>query len=255
MKRLRTVGVLWAIAVVAMVLGTISPAQGDITLVPSGTDRVFDGTTRVTGPLLLSNGSAAAPSAGWYADADGSGTGFFRSSANVTAVSSNGTSVWLWGTTGNFLPTTNNANDLGGSSNNVRDFFLAKSMQGGSTKTLTESAATGFVTVAVANSTGVAGRVAYTIRASDATNTQAVTGELFFSCVATAAGVVTCGSISDQHTQNPVSSGTLTNTMTNTTAANAVTLLANSVSSLTQTTLRIDYRVELFGTNGAVTGL
>ena len=42
------------------------------------------------------------------------------------------------------------------------------------------------MSIGVANSTAIAGKVVYTIRASDATDTQGLSGELFFSCVATA---------------------------------------------------------------------
>jgi hypothetical protein len=120
---------------------------------------------------------------------------------------------------------------------------------GGSVKTLTESSATAYVALNVPNSDGCAGKIVYTVFAKDATNTQIVSGELFFSAVANSTGTVTAATLSDQHNLNPVSSGTLTNTMTQTTAANTLTLNANAVSSLTQTTLEIRYRVESQGGN------
>lgn len=132
---------------------------------------------------------------------------------------------------------------------------LVPVMIGAGVKTLTESAATGFVSLSVATSEVTAGHVDYTIIAKDATNTQAVTGQLFFSAVANSSGVVTAAGLSDQHVQNPVSAGTLTNTMTQTTAANLLTLLANAVSSLTQTTLQIRYRVVLSSGTATVTAL
>jgi hypothetical protein len=120
---------------------------------------------------------------------------------------------------------------------------------GGSVKTLTESSATAYVALNVPNSDGCAGKIVYTVFAKDAANTQQVSGELFFSAVANSTGTVTAATLSDQHNLNPVSSGTLTNTMTQTTAANTLTLNANAVSSLTQTTLEIRYRVESQGGN------
>lgn len=120
---------------------------------------------------------------------------------------------------------------------------------GGSVKTLTESSATAFVALNVPNSDGCAGKVVYTVFAKDATNTQIVSGELFFSAVANSTGTVTAATLSDQHNLNPVSSGTLTNAMTSSTAANTLTLSSNAVSSLTQTTLEIRYRVESQGGN------
>jgi hypothetical protein len=125
------------------------------------------------------------------------------------------------------------------------------SEQGSASKTLTESSATAFVVITVANSSACAGRVDYTVFAADATNTQAKSGELFFATVANSSGTVTKATISDVNTLNPVSSGTLTNTMTDTTGANTYTLLANAVSSLTQTTLNIKYLVHI--TSGTCT--
>ena len=126
------------------------------------------------------------------------------------------------------------------------------SVRGGATKTLTESSATAFVALTLANSETVAGRVVYTIIAKDATNTQGLSGELFFSAAADSSGTVTAATLSDQHNQNPCTSGTLTNTMDQTTGANTLTLRANAVSSLTQTTLEIRYRVELLAGTAAV---
>jgi hypothetical protein len=208
----------------------------------------------LTGTLLLPDGSTGAPSIAWAADADGSGTGFYRGAANNIYVVGNGTASMRLNA-GGILPVTTNAIDLGTSLLQWRTLYLSGSLQGGSTKTLAETSATGFVTITVPNSGGCAGKVAYTVFAADATNTQIKSGELHFSAVANSSGTVTAASVSDVNTLNPVSSGTLTNTMTSTTAANATTLLANATSSLTQTTLEIRYRVELHGGTCTVTGL
>lgn len=127
-------------------------------------------------------------------------------------------------------------------------------LQGGAVKTLTESAATEFVYVTIPSSGAVSGRVVYTVFAKDASNTQAKSGELFLSAVANSSGTVTAATLSDVNTQNPCSSGTLTNTMTQDVAtANTIKLSANAVSSLTQTTLEVRYRVELSGGTATVT--
>jgi hypothetical protein len=165
-----------------------------------------------------------------------------------------GTTKFIASATG-FLPQTTNAVDLGQTNLLFRTAFLGTSLQGSSTKTLTETSATGFVTITVPNSGGCAGYVDYTVFAADATNTQLVSGQLFFSAAANSSGTVTAAAVSDQHALNPVTSGTLTNAMTSTTAANATTLLANATSSLTQTTLEIRYRVMLQGGTCTVTGL
>jgi hypothetical protein len=150
-----------------------------------------------------------------------------------------------------------NTIDLGSTTlgQTFRHAYIATSIQGGAVKTLTETSATGFVTITVPNSGGCAGYVDYTVFAADATNTQLKSGQLYFSAAATSGGTVTAATISDVNTLNPVTSGTLSNTMTQTTGANLITLLANATSSLTQTTLEIRYRVMLQGGTCTVTGL
>jgi hypothetical protein len=167
-----------------------------------------------------------------------------------------GNSKWTISTNSHILPaSTNNTLDIGDSTHLVRSAYVGTSLQGSSTKTLAETSATGFVTITVPNSGGCAGYVDYTVFAADATNTQLKSGQLYFSAAATSGGTVTAATISDVNTLNPVTSGTLTNTMTSTTAANATTILANATSSLTQTTLEIRYRVMLQGGACTVTGL
>jgi hypothetical protein len=171
-----------------------------------------------------------------------------------TTIAVAGSNKWLFSST-SLGPTGNNAQDLGTTANQVKSAYIATSIQGSQTKTLTETSATGFVTITVPSSGGCAGYVDYTVFAADATNTQLKSGQLYFSAAATSGGTVTAATISDVNTLNPVTSGTLTNTMTSTTAANATTLLANATSSLTQTTLEIRYRVMLQGGTCTVTGL
>jgi hypothetical protein len=185
------------------------------------------------------------------------GTGTQRSiviNGLQTTIAVAGSNKWLFSST-SLGPTGNNAQDLGTTANQVKSAYIATSIQGSQTKTLTETSATGFVTITVPSSGGCAGYVDYTVFAADATNTQQVSGQLFFSAAANSSGTVTAAAVSDQHTLNPVTSGTLTNTMTSTTAANATTLLANATSSLTQTTLEIRYRVMLQGGTCTITGL
>jgi hypothetical protein len=124
---------------------------------------------------------------------------------------------------------------------------------GAGSKTLTESVATGFVTISVASSEVTAGLIEYAVVAADATNTQAKSGQVFFSAAANSTGTVTAAALSDVNTLNPCTSGTLTNTMTQTTAANSITFLANAASSLTQTTLVVRYRVTLYSGTATVT--
>lgn len=126
-----------------------------------------------------------------------------------------------------------------------------------STKTLTESAATSFADITFANSTVIGGVADYTIEANDSTDFQALTGSVYFSGV-NKAGTTTCGIGLVGTEVTALSTGTLTNTMTCTTAAGKITLQSNAVSSLTQTTLRIVWKVRvnrIAGGNATITGL
>ena len=186
------------------------------------------------------------------------GTGLQRQIV-MNAASTNfqvaGTTKWQVNTTA-FVPGQNNSSDIGSTSSQmVRTMYLATSLQGSATKVLTESSATSFVSVSVANSSYCAGHVDYVVFAADASDAQSVTGQLFFSAVATSAGAVTAAGLSDQHNLNPTTTGTLTNAMTQTTGTNLLTLQANAASSLSQTTLKIDYRVMLSAGTCTVTGL
>jgi hypothetical protein len=178
--------------------------------------------------------------------------------SGLMAFYSNGNQQLQIGNTINALVNLIAANDLaptlGSPSGRWLNTYTAN-IQGSQTKTLTESSATGFVTITVASSEGAAGRIDYTILAKDATNTQLKSGQLFFSAAANSTGTVTAAAVSDVNTLNPCTSGTLTNTMDSTQAANATTIRANAASSLTQTTLEIRYRVVSLGGTFTVTPL
>lgn len=133
--------------------------------------------------------------------------------------------------------------------------------QGTQSKALTEASATAFVQVAVASGSNEGGLVHYTIKADDATDFQSRSGVLVFTVV-NKAGTETCslgrpdgGTTVDNTTDvAAVSAGTLTNTFTcDTTPANAINIAANATSSLTQTTLTIEYRVEILSGTATVT--
>jgi hypothetical protein len=229
-----------------------------------------NGVTAQTFRIFNTTDSATAPTNSEYAQFDWTtvtntftlstvktGTGTQRAmqiNTNSLTVQIAGASRWQLNNTA-LVPANDNTLDLGSTaSQRFRTAYIATSIQAGAVKTLPETTATGFVTLAIANSNGCAGKAVYTVFAADATNTQIVSGELFFSAVSTNAGAVTAA-ISDQHNLNPVTSGTLTNTMTNTTGTNLLTLLANATSSLTQTTLEVRYRIEMQGGICTVTGL
>lgn len=124
---------------------------------------------------------------------------------------------------------------------------------GAKTKTLTESSATGFVDIAVTAGQRISGEVIYEVYAADATDFQTITGRLRYAAVNK--GGTTTVTVSEVGTQTTaVSAGTLTATNTAAGTTNKITLSCNAVSSLTQTTLEIRYRLDSVSTN-AITPL
>jgi hypothetical protein len=127
-------------------------------------------------------------------------------------------------------------------------------------KTLTESSATTLIRIPVASGDGAGGQLFYTVFASDATNHQIRSGSITFAVV-NKAGTETCtvNGVDSSFTANPsetqdgsaagaMSSGTLTYAWSvDTAATNACDLKLNAVSSLTQTTLEIRYRLQNMG--------
>lgn len=132
-------------------------------------------------------------------------------------------------------------------------------------KTLTESSATAVVAIPVVSDQGTGGTLKYTVFASDGTNQQGRSGEVRFAAVAegttttcavfgvdiTATGIAGPTANPDQTEDGSgtgaITSGTLTYGWTKTQGSNLCTLNLNAVSSLTQTTLQIQYRVDLVG--------
>ena len=122
---------------------------------------------------------------------------------------------------------------------------------GGALKTLTESAATSVVRIPVAALEGTGGKLTYRVKAADATDVQIREGEIKFAVV-NKAGTETCtlsgASEAADGSVVAASVGTLTYGITcDTTPANAVDIQFNAVSSLTQTTLNIQYFITLTG--------
>ncbi len=121
----------------------------------------------------------------------------------------------------------------------------------GGTVTLTESSATPVLDVAVASGTVAGGTVWYTIRANDATDFQALRGQVQWSAV-NKGGTLTAAIVLVGSEILAASAGTLTNTATITTGTNLITINLNAVSSLTQTTLYAYVSAQVDGT-GTVT--
>lgn len=119
---------------------------------------------------------------------------------------------------------------------------------------LTESTATAFVRVNVPSGTVAGGSIIYTIQADDATNYQSLTGRILWDAV-NKAGTTTVVYTDTQNGTGACSSGTLTNTTTAVDSGSGnVDFKLNAVSSLTQTTLRVNCQVfKNFGT-GSISG-
>jgi hypothetical protein len=131
---------------------------------------------------------------------------------------------------------------------------------GKATKTLTESSATTVIRIPVASGAATGGKLIYTVFASDSTDHQIRTGTVSYAVV-NKGGTETCAvnGVDGSFTANPaetqdgsgagaMSTGTLTYAWSvDTAATNACDLKLNAVSSLTQTTLQIRYRVDNVG--------
>lgn len=81
-----------------------------------------------TGPVLLSNGTAAAPSLGFSSDSDGSGTGIFRSAANSIGFTTNGVERWVINASGSFNCATDGGCDIGNGLADPRDLSLKRNL-------------------------------------------------------------------------------------------------------------------------------
>ena len=113
---------------------------------------------------------------------------------------------------------------------------------GNSSKTLTESSATGFLEIAVASGAVASAEIDYEVEATDTTDHQVLSGTLRVNGV-NKAGTVTANIAEVGSQLSTLSTGTLTVTNTVTAGTGKFTVNANAVSSLTQTTLRIKYLV------------
>jgi hypothetical protein len=115
------------------------------------------------------------------------------------------------------------------------------------TKALTDATATTFVRVAVPSNGRQGGIVEYCIDANDATLYQTRCGSVPFSFV-NEGGTESCTGFGTPSDADGTPTGTLTVTFDGTSAsADTCDIRANATSSLTETTLQIDYTVRLFG--------
>lgn len=128
------------------------------------------------------------------------------------------------------------------------------STQGANSTALTSTVATSLVQVDVASESFVGGIIRYVINANDGTEFQARSGQVPFAAV-NKGGTETCTiDTADADEVVAVSSGTLTNSMTCTTApTNGILLKATADSSLTETTLNAKWSVIITSGTATVT--
>lgn len=86
------------------------------------------GTLPMTGALRIASGTAAAPGLAFSADADGTGTGVFRSAANVIGFSTNGVERWVINSSGAFNCSTDGGCDIGNGAADPRDLSLKRNL-------------------------------------------------------------------------------------------------------------------------------
>jgi hypothetical protein len=109
-------------------------------------------------------------------------------------------------------------------------------------KTLVEATDTDLFSVSVPTSRPAAGHIDYCIRAKDLfDSSQAISGRLYFSAVASSLNVVVADPLVEEGVQNPVNLGTLTKTFVQATGTNLLTIKVNAVSSLDQNVLEISF--------------
>ena len=150
-------------------------------------------------------------------------------------------------------PNPDDALSLGAAGTRWRHVYVSRGILGSSAKALTAGADTGFVEIAVASGERISGEVLYEVFASDATDHQTLAGSACFTAVSKA-GAVTAAVSGLGTPASALSSGTLTVSITALAGTGKITLRANAVSSLTETTLDIRYRVNSLSTN-AITPL
>lgn len=129
------------------------------------------------------------------------------------------------------------ANGFGSTDLNIGNRQYIKS----ASKTLTESSATGLVDITMASGSVATGRLYYSVQANDATDFQAISGNIQWAAV-NKGGTLTVD-LSPDIQANRCTAGTLTATVTGVAGTGKITLSLTAVSSLTQTTLRARWQL------------
>jgi hypothetical protein len=226
---------------------------GGLACTPDGAMYVqmVDGATQAnptfTGVAKFPNGTAAAPSIAFSSDPQ---IGIHCEFSAICFDAGGATNARIDANNIYFFEVTQHSSDLisaaatprlGTPANPFASAHTSQGLLNGTTKTLTESSATGLCEVAIASGARTSGELHVVIEADDATDFQARHMRVPFTAV-NKAGVITTTLGTPVETVS-VSAGTLTCTLTITTGASKIILNANAVSSLTQTTLRAKWKL------------
>lgn len=226
---------------------------------------VCEGAVTSTVPFLAPAGTLADPGMGWAADADGSGTGFYRPTANEIGVSLNGTlnTEFLATKKYEYLPTTRvsgAAVSWTTSTTNPAATPAVTDLGRGAALALTESSATTVFSTVISNGITASGIIEYRVYAKDGSADQQIRmGQVRYAATnkatATTCTIHASGATDPNETEDgsvlveTAGGSTLTYAWTSDNGtANSCIYKLTAVSSLTQTTLDIRHRQTNFGT-------
>jgi hypothetical protein len=166
----------------------------------------------------------------------------------------NNTSSWYMGNGGggDLTPGVSDGIQIGSVTALVQNTFISRSIQGSKSKALTESSATAVTQIAVPQTAGANyadATIEWVVYATDGTDSQTLKGSSYLTAV-NKAGTETCTVGAVGTAINAVSAGTLTCSASCITGLTDVVQFAlNCVSSLTQTTLTAQARLDMMQPN------
>lgn len=202
----------------------------------------FDASGVTTGNTVTFKGSGTSGSPTFHSLVYSATTG---SIVYVRPTGTSGTGITIR-STGDIESDFNASASLGSTDHPWRRAYISYGgVQGSWSKALTDATATAFASLAVASNTQAAGKLLYAIEVVDAGGEMQVEfGEVPF--VATnKAGTITVAVGTKSNVVQQATSGTLAITFDSTTTSGSFSLRANSDTSLTATTHRIDYRFDM----------
>ncbi len=224
-----------AVAIAALAC-LAAPASAQVTCVGGGCFEHIRGL----------DGSASDPTYGFESDDN---TGIFLSAPDTLTFGAAGFAGWS--VTPHLVPVTDAAFSIGGYSTRVHNLYLKGNIKSGTTTTLTEATPTDVYQIDIAAGSYSGGRFRYCVFASDATDHQLRCASISWAAI-NKAGTETCTmspAAPDQTNDGnaaAISVGTLTYAVTCVnTPANGVLFKIAATSSLTQTTLRAESRIDM----------